>query len=44
MVDASELKHLLDAQIVDDEEVKSRVGYGALLSSIHNRPVRVWQR
>ncbi|MGD1992586.1 MAG: hypothetical protein PVI59_05265 [Anaerolineae bacterium] len=44
LVDASDLKHLLDAQIVDDGEVKGRVGYGALLSSIHNRPVRVWQR
>lgn len=44
MVDASDLKHLLDAQIVDDGDVKGRVGYGALLSSIYNRPVRVWQR
>jgi hypothetical protein len=44
MVGASDLKHLLDAQIVDDGAVKGRVGYGALLSSIHNRPVRVWQR
>lgn len=36
--------HLLDAQIVDTTEVRQRIGYGALLSSLHQRPLQVWQR
>ena len=44
MIDAPELAHLLDVQVVDDADVEARVGYGALLSSIHNRPIRVWER
>lgn len=44
MIDAPGLTHLLDVQVVDDAEVESRRGYGALLSSIHNRPIQVWER
>lgn len=36
--------HLLDAQIVDSAEVEQRIGYGALLTSLHQRPLQVWQR
>lgn len=35
---------LLDAQIVDTAEVQQRIGYGALLSSLHYRPLPIWQR
>jgi hypothetical protein len=44
LIDAPELVHLLDVQVVDDADVEERVGYGALLSSIHNRPIQVWER
>lgn len=40
----SDLAHLLDVQVVDDEEVEGRIGYGAMLSSIHNRPIQIWKR
>ena len=36
--------HLLDAQVIDDDVVASRSGYGALLSSPHYRPLRLWQK
>jgi hypothetical protein len=38
------LAHLLDVQVVDDADVKNRVGYGAMLSSLHLRPIQVWER
>jgi hypothetical protein len=44
MIDAPQLTHLLDIQVVDDADVEDRIGYGALLSSIHNRPIQVWER
>lgn len=44
LIDEAQLTHLLDVQVVDDADVEERVGYGALLSSIHNRPIRVWER
>jgi hypothetical protein len=44
LMSMSRVAYLLDVQVVDDTDVKSRVGYGALLSSIHNRPIRVWKR
>jgi len=43
-LDQDELAHLLDVQMVDDDEVRECAGYGALLSSSHHRPIRVWQR
>ncbi len=36
--------HLLDAQVIDDAEVQRGTGYGALLNSIHHRPVLIWER
>jgi hypothetical protein len=44
MIDASQLTHLLDVQVVDDGDVENRTGYGALVSSIHNRPIQIWER
>lgn len=44
MIDAPQLRHLLDVQVVDDGDVEDRTGYGALLSSIHNRPIQIWER
>lgn len=35
---------MLDFQVVDDAEVKSRSGFGAMLASLHNRPLLVWKR
>ena len=39
-----QLAHLLDVQVVDETDVKNRVGYGAMLSSLHQRPIQVWER
>jgi hypothetical protein len=39
-----QLAHLLDVQVVDDADVNNRVGYGAMLSSLHQRPIQVWKR
>jgi hypothetical protein len=36
--------HVLDVQVVDDSEVQKRIGYGALLSSIHYPPVQLWSK
>ncbi len=44
LVDMPDLAHLLDIQVVDDAAVENHTGYGALLSSIHNRPIEVWER
>ncbi|MBN1690914.1 MAG: hypothetical protein JW901_07825 [Dehalococcoidia bacterium] len=37
-----ELEHVLDVQVIDDVDVKSRTGYASLLKSIHQMPVQVW--
>jgi len=37
-----ELEHALDIQIIDDDDVKNRKGYAALLKSIYQTPVQVW--
>jgi len=44
MIGTRQLAHLLDVQVVDDADVKNRVGYGAMLSSLHQRPIQVWER
>ncbi len=36
--------HVLDVQVVDDAHVEKRIGHGALLSSLHHRPIQVWRR
>ncbi len=38
------LAYLLDVQVVDDTDVGNRIGYGALLTSLHNRPIKLWER
>lgn len=35
--------YVLDVQLVDEDEVRGRTGYGALLSSINLRPTLVWE-
>lgn len=42
--EAGKLTGLLDAHVVDDDEINRRVGYGAAITSIHARPNRVWWR
>jgi len=44
LIGRHQLMHLLDVQVIDDADVKQRVGYGALLSSLHHRPIRLWER
>jgi hypothetical protein len=41
---ANALCWMLDAQIVDDQQVAERSGYGALVSSVFVRPVELWHR
>lgn len=41
---SADLAHLLDVQVVDDAEVEKRRGYGAIIKSVQNPPIRVWQR
>jgi len=36
--------YVLDVKVADEQEVATRRGYGALVSSIHVRPLRVWSR
>ncbi len=38
-----QLKQVLDAQVVDDEDVRNRTGYAVLLGSIHQPPIQVWR-
>jgi hypothetical protein len=44
LLDRPRLEHLLDVQVVDGADVAKRIGYGAMLSSLHNRPIQVWER
>ncbi len=34
----------IDIQIVSDEDVERRRGYGALIDSVHLSPLRVWEK
>lgn len=36
--------HLLDVHVVDGTDVVGRIGYGAMLSSLHHPPTEVWKR
>jgi hypothetical protein len=36
--------HLLDVHVVDDAEVNSRSGFGAMFTWLHHRPLLVWKR
>ena len=44
MMDRSQPAHILDVQMVDDSDVENRTGYGTLLSSFYNPPLKVWER
>jgi hypothetical protein len=44
LIGQHQLAHLLDVQVIDDADVKNRVGYGAMLSSLYQRPIQVWKR
>jgi hypothetical protein len=44
VIGTRQLAHLLDVQVVVDDDVKNRVGYGAMLSSIHQKPIQIWER
>jgi hypothetical protein len=44
LMGAPELRHLLDVQVVDDSEVASRRGFGAMLAWLHRRPLMIWKR
>ena len=41
---ANALCHHLDVSIVDDHEVKTHSGIGALLGSPHTPPIEIWHR
>jgi hypothetical protein len=41
---ANSLCHMLDTNLVDDEEVRASRGYGALLSSVQVLPIPIWRR
>ena len=40
----SQIKTVLDVQMIDDTDVETRTGHGALLQAIHHRPIRIWAR
>ena len=42
MLGLNKLEYVLDAQVIDDEDVGSRTGYAALLKSIYQPPIQVW--
>lgn len=44
LLDLEDLEHVLDVQVIDDADVANRRGYGAMLASIHQRPIQVWSR
>jgi hypothetical protein len=41
---ADRLRTLLLARAVDDQEICCREGYGALITSVRERPIQVWSR
>lgn len=44
MIGGHERAHVLDVQVVDSADVEKRIGYGALLSSLHHPAIQVWKR
>jgi len=42
MLGRIKLEHVLDVQVIDDEDVRNRTGYAALLKSIYQPPIQVW--
>ena len=43
-IKASPACYTLDVQIVDDDDVYYRRGFGTLVESVYVRPIRVWER
>jgi hypothetical protein len=43
-LDRKPQQSLLDVHVIDDTAVASHMGYGALLQSVHNRPIQIWVR
>ena len=43
MLGLSQLEHVLDIQIISDEDVVNRTGYAALLESIYQLTIEVWR-
>jgi hypothetical protein len=41
---ANALCYALAVQVVDDDEVLGRTGYGALVNSLYVRPIQLWRR
>lgn len=37
------LEHALDAQVIDDQDVKNRTGYAAMLNSLYQPPIEIWR-
>ena len=44
MIGGDRPAYILDVQVVDDADVARRIGYGALLFSLHHPPVQIWRR
>jgi len=44
LVERAGLTTMLDAQVIDDADVRDSLDCGALLSSLHTRPLRIWER
>jgi hypothetical protein len=44
LVGGPQVESLLDVQVIDDADVESRTGHGALLQAIHHRPIQIWER
>ncbi|MGD8398632.1 MAG: hypothetical protein PVG11_07225 [Anaerolineae bacterium] len=44
MVGPRRLGHVLDVQVIDDSDVEGRRGIAALLHSLYNRPIKLWER
>jgi hypothetical protein len=42
--DANALCSMIDIIVVDDQELASRVGYGALIGSLYTPPIEIWNR
>jgi hypothetical protein len=44
MVGPRRLGHVLDVQVIDDDDIESRRGIAVLLHSLYNRPIKLWAR
>lgn len=42
--DANALCNMIDIIVVDDQELASRMGYGALIGSLYTPPIEIWNR